>query len=60
MTSRVVIPENVMCTLCSSVVPDEDEYDAHVIGCYQDEYFLLLMCEACSSHTLVMSDGGKA
>lgn len=61
MTDRVVtIPEHIICTLCSSVVPDEADCDAHVLGRQQeDEYFLLLICAACSGHTLVM-DGGDA
>lgn len=57
---RVVVPEDVTCTLCSKAVPDDQEYEAHVLGHQQqDEYFLLLMCVACSVCNWVM-DGGEA
>lgn len=57
---RVTVPEDVTCTLCSRAIPDDQEYEAQVIGSQQDdECFLLLMCERCSARNMVI-DGGEA
>ena len=58
---RVVVPEDVTCTLCQRAVPDDQEYDAYVMGFQQeDESFLLLVCERCAVKTLVLDtlEGG--
>lgn len=59
-TTKVTVPEDVTCTLCRRAVPDDQEYEASVIGTStDDEMFLLLMCESCASRHMVM-DGGEA
>lgn len=56
---RVVVPEDVTCTLCLATIGDRDDYEADVIGNpVDDDFFLLLRCMTCAVHTTV-TDGGS-